>query len=156
MDLKPCPFCGGAAAFRWCGGVMLAECTSCGTSKGDRGASEDFEAAAAANWNARAVCVPTEALLKGWRCKADPSGVVPSDCAWPSCGCDPHVERVIRGLQESGWTVEQSIPSVDGRDFYELCQQYRHAKHDPVSEFDAIREYVRSGKLPWASYEIVR
>jgi hypothetical protein len=34
---------------------MLAECTSCGTSKGDGNATENFETAAAANWNRRAV-----------------------------------------------------------------------------------------------------
>lgn len=43
--------------------------------------------------------------------------------------------------------------SVDGRDFYELCQQYRHARHDPVAEFDAIRDYIKHGQLPFPSYE---
>jgi hypothetical protein len=42
---------------------------------------------------------------------------------------------------------------VDGRNFYELCQQYRHARHDPVAEFDAIRNYIKTGRLPWPSYE---
>lgn len=44
-------------------------------------------------------------------------------------------------------------PSFEGRDFYELCQQYRHARHDPVAEYAAIIRYIKTGKLPWPSYE---
>jgi hypothetical protein len=43
--------------------------------------------------------------VSDWKCKADPCGVVPSDCGWPDCGCDPNVQRVIKGLQEQGWRV---------------------------------------------------
>ena len=47
----------------------------------------------------------------------------------------------------------QGAVQMDGRDFYELCQQYRHAKHDPVTEFTAIKEYIATGRLPWPSYD---
>jgi len=46
-----------------------------------------------------------------------------------------------------------AAPNFDGRDFYELCQQYRHARHDPVVEFAAIIQYAQTGALPWPSYE---
>ena|SRR5690348_2122484 len=52
-------------------------------------------------------------------------------------------------------------PHVDGRDFYELCQQYRHSKEimphpslpNTVQAFNNLREYIKTGKLPWPSYE---
>lgn len=46
-----------------------------------------------------------------------------------------------------------ALHNLEGRDFYELCQQYRHAKHDPVKEFEAIKEWIRTGALPWPSYD---
>ena len=52
-------------------------------------------------------------------------------------------------------------PDVDGRDFYELCQQYRHAQEmmpygmpNVVQCFDNLREYIKTGKLPWPSYQL--
>lgn len=44
-ELKPCPFDGAPAGFRWCGGVLIAECTKCGVSKSGKGISweEDIE-----------------------------------------------------------------------------------------------------------------
>lgn len=51
-------------------------------------------------------------------------------------------------------------PHVDGQDFYELCQQYRHAREmmphgmpNTVQAFNNIREYIKTGRLPWPSYE---
>lgn len=51
-------------------------------------------------------------------------------------------------------------PHVDGQDFYELCQQYRHAKEmmpfgvpNATQAFNNLREYIKTGKLPWPSYE---
>lgn len=41
-----------------------------------------------------------------WKCGADRSGVGgnhPSDCNWPVCGCDPHANKVIEALEESGY-----------------------------------------------------
>ena len=43
---------------------------------------------------------------------------------------------------------------VSGRDFYELCQQYRHSVIG-AQEFEAIQQYLIRGILPWPSYEIV-
>lgn len=40
-----------------------------------------------------------------WKCSADPYAVVPSDCNWPHCGCDPNVERVMCGLRECGYKI---------------------------------------------------
>ena len=42
---------------------------------------------------------------------------------------------------------------LERRDFYELCQQYRHAQHDPVAEFEAIKNFLMTGELPWPSYD---
>ena len=52
-------------------------------------------------------------------------------------------------------------PNVDGQNFYELCQQYRHSKElmshpslpNTVQTFNNLREYIKTGKLPWPSYE---
>ena len=51
-------------------------------------------------------------------------------------------------------------PHVDGQDFYELCQQYRHSREmmpnglfNTVQAFNNLREYIKTGKLPWPSYE---
>jgi len=41
-------------------------------------------------------------LAKGWKCGANRSADPPQDCDWPYCGCDPHTDRVIKGLQECG------------------------------------------------------
>ena len=51
-------------------------------------------------------------------------------------------------------------PDVDGRDFYELCQQYRHSREmtphgmpDTVQAFGNLRDYIKTGRLPWPSYQ---
>ena len=43
--------------------------------------------------------------------------------------------------------------NVEGRNFYELCQAYRHASVDPIPQFEALKTYITTGKLPWRSYE---
>ena len=56
---------------------------------------------------------------------------------------------------------QTSTLNLDGQDFYELCQQYRHSNEIPphpslpnvVQAFDNLREYIKTGKLPWPSYE---
>ena len=42
---------------------------------------------------------------------------------------------------------------LESRDFYELCQQYRHQSADAYFEFEAIKKYLLTGELPWPSYE---
>ena len=40
-----------------------------------------------------------------WKCKARAANMGandPQDCDWPVCGCDPHADKVIEALQESG------------------------------------------------------
>lgn len=51
-------------------------------------------------------------------------------------------------------------PNVDGRNFYELCQQYRHAREierpgrpNAVQAFNNLREYIKTGALPWEPYD---
>lgn len=83
------------------------------------------------------------------------------------------LDAIIEGkskldLAEEIWRLRRSAgpsrhmaPNVDGRDFYELCQQYRHAKEimphpslpNVVQAFNNLREYIKTGKLPWPSYE---
>lgn len=58
--------------------------------------------------------------------------------------------------------AQQTVaPNVDGRDFYELCQTYRHSKElmpygtpNTVQAFNDLRGYVKTGRLPWPSYDI--
>lgn len=53
----------------------------------------------------------------------------------------------------------QSVPeaakpgNVDGRDFYELCQDYRWERGDGGAKFEAIKKYLLTGELPWPSYD---
>jgi hypothetical protein len=58
-------------------------------------------------------------------------------------------------------TQRPVAPNVDGQDFYELCQTYRHSKEiaphpslrNTVQAFNDLREYIKTGWLPWPSYE---
>jgi len=49
-----------------------------------------------------------------WKCKANPRAIEPEDCGWPECGCDPHAERVMQGLIESGWTAPADREAIRG------------------------------------------
>ena len=42
---------------------------------------------------------------------------------------------------------------LDSRDFYELCQQYRWERGDAAPPFEAIKTFLRTGELPWPSYD---
>lgn len=50
---------------------------------------------------------------------------------------------------------------VDSRDFYELCQQYRLSQEwyphgmTPTETFEDLKRYIKTGKLPWPSYEVM-
>lgn len=63
------------------------------------------------------------------------------------------IEKEARKRKADRSSGPTGAPNVDGRDFYELCQQYRWERLDPVPQFEALKEYIRSGKLPWPSYE---
>lgn len=41
---------------------------------------------------------------------------------------------------------------LESRDFYELCQQYRNQPIDAAKEFEAIKDFLITGTLPWPSY----
>lgn len=64
-------------------------------------------------------------------------------------------------LNAQGGPSRPVAPNVDGRDFYELCQQYRHSKEieshpslpNTPRAFNNLREYIKAGRLPWPSYE---
>lgn len=58
-----------------------------------------------------------EASMPKWVCGATHQGTAggndPTDCNWPTCGCDPHATEVIKALQESGllkqeWRVDRA------------------------------------------------
>lgn len=72
------------------------------------------------------------------------------------------IDEAASALRSS--EAEQRVtvaPNVDGQDFYELCQAYRHSKEislhpsmpNTVQAFNNLREYIKAGKLPWPSYE---
>lgn len=52
------------------------------------------------------VAIPDGWQLVPWKCAARNQGTSggndPADCNWPICGCDPHADKVIAALQESG------------------------------------------------------
>ncbi len=60
---------------------------------------------------------------------------------------------VEKGYIDPDRVFYEHFPNLESRDFYELCQQYRTCPVDAANEFEAIKEYIRSGKLPWPSYE---
>ena len=51
------------------------------------------------------------------KCQASFTADPPVDCDWPNCGCDPHAERVMDGLRESGWrSLEEYLQQVERAD----------------------------------------
>lgn len=44
-----------------------------------------------------------------YECKARMAGTAggndPQDCDWPRCGCDPYANKVIEGIEESGYEI---------------------------------------------------
>lgn len=55
----------------------------------------------------------------------------PVDCGWPVCGCDPHADKVIEALQESGViNAAPPAPSVAVKALEVISQallEYKHA-----------------------------
>lgn len=72
-----------------------------------------------------------------------------------------YAQLVIEAATELRSRYVSRAPNVDGRDFYELCQAYRHSKEimphpsmpNTVQAFANLQEYIKTGKLPWESYE---
>lgn len=71
----------------------------------------------------------------------------------------PHIQESInfaRQLEEASLPEARFVPNLDGRDFYELMQGYRHLPtEDAAAQFGAVRQYLRDGTLPWPTYEII-
>lgn len=43
------------------------------------------------------------APVETWKCAARKQSLPePADCGWPTCGCDPHADKVIAALEEQG------------------------------------------------------
>ena len=43
------------------------------------------------------------APVEMWKCAARKQSLPePADCGWPTCGCDPHADKVIAALEEQG------------------------------------------------------
>lgn len=80
---------------------------------------------------------------------------IPVDLDHVPADYDEAVE-MLRRVKRDRTSSATHAPNVDGRDFYELCQQYRHARHDPIVEFTALQNYILTGELPWPSYEDAR
>ena len=74
-------------------------------------------------------------------------------------------KQFVEGFQSGRLLVSETgrstvAPNVDGQDFYELCQAYRHSKEimpygmrNTVQAFNDLRYYIKTGALPWPSYE---
>jgi hypothetical protein len=79
-----------------------------------------------------------EVGLEGWRggsagaasafkCKARSANMGandPQECDWPVCGCDPHADKVIEALQESGHLVASGSAGL--RERLELMSEIVH------------------------------
>jgi hypothetical protein len=56
---------------------------------------------------------------------------------------------------ESSQPPEAPAINVESRDFYELCQRYRHSQEwfphglTPSRTFEDIKKYIRCGETPW-------
>jgi hypothetical protein len=61
------------------------------------------------------IFVPLPAASQNlWVCKARrSSGPEPQDCGWPSCGCDPFIDKTIRRLNECGLYVVPGEPTKE-------------------------------------------
>lgn len=76
-------------------------------------------------WNAMLVAAPAAPVDKAaYKCAARASVGAHDlqECDWPVCGCDPHADKVIAALQESGKLIEPIgeagewvVTSPDGR-----------------------------------------
>lgn len=98
--LEPCPFCGGVD--RWHGPRFIREGTlhrvMCWGCNARTGAAETREEVAEA-WNMR----HRLAFQQPFACSACRQSLPePTDCGWPTCGCDPYADKVIASLEESG------------------------------------------------------
>ena len=77
--------------------------------------------------------------------------------------CGPDARWFEAAQTKSAVTMTTSGPNVDGQNFYELCQAYRHAVDVMPSQpgmpiavaeaFQHIIDYIKTGKLPWPSHE---
>ena len=66
--------------------------------------------------------------------------------------CSPGEFNEYLARYKSTWKKELA-EKLESRDFYELCQEYRHASVDAASQFEALKHFLLMGKLPWPSYE---
>jgi hypothetical protein len=74
-----------------------------------------------------------------------------------------HVIETAAGVTLDVGTALYATPSekeanLNGRNFYELCQRYRHSKDGtgmpgPAECFEDIKKYIRTGELPFPAYE---
>jgi hypothetical protein len=63
------------------------------------------------------------------------------------------VNQNDRHAEDGDGAVTELEKRLNSRDFYELCQEYRHTRLDAASQFEAIKTYLLTGKLPWPSYQ---
>jgi hypothetical protein len=66
--------------------------------------------------------------------KANTGANDPAECGWPTCGCDPHADKVIEALEEMG-ALKEKVTSVEwielGRKIVELGTRFRDGVDPP-------------------------
>jgi hypothetical protein len=67
-----------------------------------------------------------------------------------------NIMSIAREAYELGISQpEAPAINVESRDFYELCQRYRHSQEwfphglTPSRTFEDIKKYIRCGETPW-------
>jgi hypothetical protein len=68
----------------------------------------------------------------------------------------------VANLERKAQPPEAPAINVESRDFYELCQRYRHSQEwyphglTPSQTFEDIKRYVRCGAIPWSESYLER
>lgn len=55
-----------------------------------------------------------QAISCAARRQSTAGGNDPADCDWPFCGCDPHADKVIAAIEESGRFAPRKCHDCDG------------------------------------------
>jgi hypothetical protein len=143
-ELLPCPFDGGEAKGRWCGGVYIIECSVCGVSQGDGGAEMDHALAAAARWNRRAPeTVSTPVGQESWRL-ALPIITVQMLGDYGQEGFFEKTDQPVKGVAGVSW-------SQAAVDFACMLQEQLQKRLSPKASEPVKREWrfdrYRNGRL---------
>lgn len=84
------------------------------------------------------------------KCRGRNSYPEPQDCDWPFCGCDPHADRVLAALEESGHVVTRAAPAAAVADaslaaLIEKAEDQALAERGPPNDHDYRDRHMIEG-----------